>query len=93
MAAPTRLIEPARTSPTAKMPGMLDSSAFTAASAASSQRFAPVMTKPVLSSSIPQSASHAVAGSAPANRKTFRIALVVSAPLRRLRQRTFSRPC
>ena len=76
IAAPTRLIEPARTSPTAKTPGTFDSSAFTAPSAASSQRRVPVTTKPALSSSTPQSASQAVAGSAPTNRKTLRMALV-----------------
>ena len=37
-------------------PAMLASSALTAASAATSQRFAPVITKPALSSSIPHSA-------------------------------------
>src|SRR6188508_2962947 len=82
MAPPTRLTEPARTSPIAKMPGTLVSSGL----------LAPVFTKPFASSSTPQSVSHSVLGSAPRNRNTLRIGRVPSRPESRERQVTDSRP-
>jgi hypothetical protein len=82
MAPPTRLTEPARTSPIAKMPGTLVSSGL----------LAPVFTKPFASSSTPQSVSHSVLGSAPRNRNTLRIGRVSSWPESAEHQVTDLRP-
>jgi hypothetical protein len=68
IAAPTRLTDPERTSPTANTPGRHDSSdaPFSAPHAA------PVTTKPLRSTSIPEPRSQSVSGSAPANRNRWR---------------------
>src|ERR1700710_28537 len=91
MAPPTRFTDPERTSPTAKTPGTLDCSGLVALPTSFVQR-APVTTKPALSNPTPQPASHAVAGSAPANRKRLRTSFTAVSPLIRLRQCARSRP-
>jgi hypothetical protein len=68
IAAPTRLVEAARTSPMANTPGMLVSSGSAARPAARLAKPFPVTTNP-LPSTATQFASHSAFGSAPMNRK------------------------
>src|SRR5580765_1532240 len=84
MAPPTRLTEPARTSPIAKTPGTLVSS--------DSDPLCPVVTKPLSSSATSQSASQAVLGSAPRNRNTWWIGRLWRSPESRFVQVTVSTP-
>src|SRR6185295_3366694 len=84
MAPPTRLTEPARTSPIAKTPGTLVSS--------DSDPLCPVVTKPLSSSATSQSASQAVLGSAPGKRNTLRIGRLWRSPELRFVQVTVSTP-
>src|SRR5271169_3330870 len=65
-AAATRLTDPERASPIAKTPGRLVSSGLCI--------FVPVHTKPLSSSITPDRDSHSVFGSAPMNKKRWRIA-------------------
>src|ERR1700730_3114848 len=76
-AAATRLIDPERTSPIANTPGRLVSSSL--------WRLAPVPTKPLSSSSIPDADNHPVFRSAPINKNRCRIARFSSSPDRRER--------
>src|SRR5208282_5376153 len=78
-AAATRLTEPERKSPIANTPGRLVSSGL--------RLFAPVHTKPLSSSTTPDRDNHPVFGSAPMNKKRWRIANFLSSPDRWERQR------
>src|SRR5271155_3909015 len=71
-AAATRLTEPERTSPIANTPGRLVSSGLWMS--------APAHTKPLSSSITPDRDSHPVFGSAPMNKKRWRIASFASLP-------------
>src|SRR3989442_2191232 len=84
IAPPTRLTEPARTSPIANTPATL----VWRGSAASCA----VVTKPLSSTATSQSLSHSVLGSAPRNMNTWRIGRVSFSPESRLRQVTDSTP-
>jgi hypothetical protein len=84
MAPPTLFTEPDLASPTANTPGTFDSSSsgcrpFPRASAVAA--CGPDGTNPLASSPTPQARSQLVAGSAPMNKKTFRIAPVLFPPL------------
>src|SRR6516164_780668 len=78
-----RLTEPERTSPIAKTPGRLVSSGLWMS--------APARTKPLSSSITPDRDSQSVLGSAPMNVKRWRIANLLSSPVRSKRQRIASR--
>src|SRR6516164_11044600 len=82
-AAATRLTEPERTSPIANTPSRVVSSGL--------WMFAPARTKPLSSSITPDRDSHSVFGSAPMNRKRWRIANFFSSPDRWEWQRIASR--
>src|SRR3954471_16976363 len=92
----TRLTLPLRTSPTAKMPGLLVSSRYGARArghfaraSSSSDRSAPVFTKP-FSSRMTQPSIHDVFGTAPAMTNRWPIGWVSTAPVRSSRHRTRS---
>src|SRR6516225_2493993 len=71
-AAATRLTEPERTSPIANTPGRLVSSGLWMS--------VPARTKPLSSSMTPDRDSQSVLGSAPMNKKRWRIASSLSSP-------------
>ena len=75
----TRLTEPERTSPTAKIPGVVVANGEDSAWPDSSR---PVRTKPLLSS-VRQRSSHSVFGSAPIMTNRFAIGRTVTSPLSR----------
>src|SRR5207247_1497427 len=81
-AAATRLTDPERTSPIAKTPGRLVSSGRPPP-----PRLASVSTKPLSSSATPYCNNHSVFGSAPMNRKRWRIGCRTSRPDGRQRPR------